>query len=160
MDSLLSLYRPYTGNLKEVIADIYPVEVALRDTLVAAACFCLLTFCTDRLVPLLFPDYHKALPEKKKNELAAYVSSTVHHSYVVPYGLYLIYFDVSNEDTAYDYKADMTRFIPFVGGYLLSDMLFFALPHALKGNFETIGHHIVVSLSTYDAPDARHEGQD
>ena len=122
------------------------MEVALKDTLLAASCFCLLTFCTDRLVPLLFPDYYKALPDKKKSELAAYVTSTAHHLYVVPYGLFLIHFDFFNEDTAYDYKADMTRFISFVGGYLLSDMLFFAFPDALNGKYETLGHHIVVSV--------------
>ena len=81
MRDLLSLYRPYTGDSKEIIADIYPVEVALQHTLVAAACFCLLSFSTDRLVPTFFPRYYNALPDKKKEELAVYITSTIHHIY-------------------------------------------------------------------------------
>ena len=68
MDRILSMYRPYTGNSKEIIADIYSVEVGLQHTLVAAVLFCFLGFCTNRLVPILFPGYYKALPDKKKEE--------------------------------------------------------------------------------------------
>ena len=151
MESLMSMYKRYTGDSREVIADIYPVATALQHTLVAAACFCVLSFCTSRLVPILLPGYYKALPDKKKEELAAYVTSTVHHLYVVPCGLHLIYFDLFNTDTAYDYKADMTKFISFVAGYLIADMIFFALPDAMKGKFITSGHHVLGLFMVYSA---------
>jgi hypothetical protein len=98
----------------------------------------------DRLVPLIFPAYYKAMPEKKKGELAAFMTSLAHHSYVVPYGIYFILNDLKRTDTTYDYKADMIQFIPVVGGYLFSDMIYCAIPDAMKGqNILMFGHHIL-----------------
>lgn len=141
------MLRPYDGDVSTKVSDVLSISDAMPSIVKASLGFLLMNFVIDKLTPVIFPLYWKSLPEKKKGEIAAYMTSLVHHLYVVPSGIIFILNDINRSAGArgfdYDYKLDMIPFIAWVGGYLVSDMIYFAFPDALKGKFEMFGHHIL-----------------
>ena len=139
------MMREQLGDQVTTIMDIYPVKAALPHIGLLAAAFIALSAAGDLLIPILFPNYFREMDAKKKKELSSYITSTIHHIYVVSYGLWSIYMDMQLQESHYDYdyKQNMMQFIPVVSGYLFSDIVYCAIPDLLKGKFDTIGHHIL-----------------
>ena len=88
----------------------------------------------------LFPSWYKALNDKKREELPAYVTSMFHHFSVVPMAWYFIYMD-------YTSTIDCAQFVwfaaPFCTGFVIADTIFYAIPLCFRGNFEFALHHIL-----------------
>ena len=100
------MFRPYAGDITTKVMDLYAIGDAVPSMIKTTMGFLFLSFLVDMLTALMCPLYWQSLPDKKKSELAAYVTSTVHHLYVVPCGIYLIYLDINrggDSATVYDY---------------------------------------------------------
>lgn len=139
------MMRDQRGDQVTTILDIYPLETAMPHVLIWSLIFIALSSAGDLLVPLLCPLYYQRLEDKKRKEMSSYITSTIHHVYVVGYGAWTIYMDMQRppSDYDYDYKLNMMQFIPVVSGYLFSDIVYCAIPDFLNGKMDTIGHHIL-----------------
>lgn len=107
------------------------------------------------LVPIVlkrfYAKWYNALNEKKKEELPAYLSSMLHHLTVVPMAWYFIYVDYQATDSNNSVALnEFLRFaVPFCVGFILADTIYFAIPIAIRGNFEYIIHHVLVVWMIY-----------
>lgn len=94
----------------------------------------------------MFPKFYAKVPEDKKAEVVSYLVCLVHHSLVVPAGLYYLYQDFTRDEKALrsvNYAAEYAWFVPYIFGYFLADTMSYAVPQALEGNYEFLYHHIL-----------------
>lgn len=105
----------------------------------------------------LFPRYYQGLGDKKREDLLSYALSFVHHSVVIPWGVYYMYLDATlspDERRAFNFAKAFVPIVPFILGYFVADTVAFALPSALKGNAEFLAHHLLSFVLIFTAADA------
>ena len=94
------------------------------------------------------PKWYSKLPDRKQREYPSYVVCLVHHIFMVPRAWLHIYLDAlrTNSDLAIVHYAYVEASVaPFCLGYLIGDTVCFAIPEMLRGKFEYIIHHVLVT---------------
>lgn len=89
------------------------------------------------------PGWYKALTERKRIEMPAYVVCMVHHLFLVPVAWAHLLQDFHRTDRHHDYSATESWVSPISLGYLIGDTLGYAIPVALMGRFDYIIHHVL-----------------
>jgi len=106
------------------------------------------------LIPVVmakfYPNWYNTLNDRKKEELPAYLSSMIHHISVVPLAWHVISNDFTNPEfcTTPQMVIFMRFACPLCVGFVVADTFFYAIPLALRGNFEYIIHHALAIWMT------------
>jgi len=123
--------------------------------------FCVLCYIFPPITKFIAPRFHASLSAKERRDLPAYLSCLVHHAVVVPFAVTHIYDDLLREDyTTYNYAETDSWVVAYTFGYMIGDIMFFALGEALHGEFDFLFHHLlsialVVSVAILPGPTAR-----
>lgn len=121
----------------ESVPDFY------KHSLIVCVFFSILNLLIPIVSKALYPKWYSSLTEKKKIEYPCYLGSMLHHAIVVPAAWLFVYYDVVlvYNNNSLDYTNFLRVVAPIMSGFILCDTLFFALPLALKNDFEYAFHH-------------------
>ncbi len=93
-----------------------------------------------------FPNFNSKIPKDKKDDLISYLACLVHHTLVVPAGVYYVYIDSfrsPQESAEMNYAKEYAWIVPFIFGYFIADTVLYAIPKALSTSAEYLFHHIL-----------------
>lgn len=114
---------------------------------------------TSKALKTLFPKWQGSLSSKKQKELPAYIVCLFHHIVRVPNAWIHVlsdFYRIDSEAATMSYCVIEAGVGPFAIGYLTGDLICFAIPEALRGEFEFLIHHVaiivIVSYSTFQHP--------
>jgi len=110
--------------------------------------FIVLFFLVNHAANLFASKWFTQLNPRKQREFPAYVVCLVHHIFMVPRAWLHIYLDAmrtTQELSILHYAHVEATVAPFCLGYLIGDTVCFAIPELLRGNYEYIIHHVLVT---------------
>ena len=148
-------------NFAEIPAVVIPVLGDLfphfyYDSVYWFIFFVVVFYTVKYFVTRYFPDTVKGIEgEQAKADYFSFYLSLAHHCVVVPLAIYRL-LTIDSPDVissimisgGADYTEHSKLFYhcessPYMTGYLLADLVTYALPMALKGDFLFLGHHIM-----------------
>jgi len=112
-------------------------------SLIVCVFFSIINFLIPIVSKSMSPKWYESLTDKKKTEYPCYLGSMLHHAVVVPAAWYFVYQDIMlvYDNNSLDYTYFLRVVAPIMSGFILCDTLFFAIPLALKKDFEYSFHH-------------------
>lgn len=121
----------------ETVPDFY------KHSLYVCVFFSILNLLIPVVSKALYPKWYDSLTDKKKLEYPCYLGSMLHHAIVVPAAWLYVYNDalLVYDNNSLDYSLFLRVVAPIMSGFILCDTLFFALPLALRMDFEYAFHH-------------------
>jgi hypothetical protein len=109
--------------------------------------FCVLCVIIPPITRFLLPKFYESMNEQKRREYPTYLSCLVHHFVVVPFAVSHIYMDTLRTNESqwlhHNYASTDGYIVAYTFGYMVADIIFFAISEALKGEFEFLFHHIL-----------------
>jgi hypothetical protein len=136
--------RPRSESRRAGI-DAIGLDSFLQWTLLWSVVFSLMSVLIPRASKRLFPKWWEGLDKRYKVEFAAYIVCTFHHFYIVPRSWYHIYVDYFAPETSWskiDYGENEAIVTPFLMGYLIADMICYALP---TRQVDYMIHHVLTA---------------
>jgi len=142
---MLSEYYNFVVRIPSVKlpTGIESVPEFYKHSLIVCVFFSIVNILIPIVSKALYPKWYNSLAEKKKIEYPCYLGSMLHHAIVFPTAWLYVYYDVMlvYDNNSVDYGSFLRVLAPIMSGFILCDTLFFAVPLALKMDFEYAFHH-------------------
>lgn len=142
------IYHRNEGNVW-VNASVYSSnENLLRDCVLWSVFF---TFMYPLITWILHTFFAKGIQhlvhdKKRFKDFVGFLYSLVHHLVVVPWALMAMYAECMKSDEEWalvNYAAEYSFLPPYCFGYLMGDLLMYAIPACRKGQYDMLIHHIL-----------------
>lgn len=86
------------------------------------------------------------LDKKRFKDFVGYLYALIHHLVVVPWALMAMHAECMKSDEAWaeiNFASEYSFLPPYCFGYLMGDLLMYAIPAARKGQYDMLIHHIL-----------------
>lgn len=147
--------KPATDVIQRTGIEEYPYF--FQESLLWSLFFSIIYAITSFSLKTLWPIWYKTLTPRKQKDFPSYVVCLIHHIVRVPNAWVHVLVDFMRSDTeaaVFNYVKFEAVVGPFCIGYFVSDLLWYAIPEAFRGEFEYLIHHIatllIISSSIYE----------
>ena len=149
------IYFRNEGNIWSSSSNFSSNNNLVRDAFLWSIFFSLMYPLIKLILNIFFYKYIQHFSKKKLHDLIGYLYSLIHHLVVVPLALIAIYSECLKTDEEWkliNFAIEYSFFAPYCFGYLMGDLIMYAIPAVIsRGQVDMLLHHVLGLAMIYFA---------